>query len=150
MTEPGAATPRRTLGGLTKKVGMPADPSTSRLRRDLRSTESLVDDPTPTSPANDSDAGPEDNQASSRAAGQLDLPRYLQLVRKESRLRRDQADWLGREVRRINQARLGRAGSVGERITDNTLIRVAVDLLMSRTADLVGTTEDELRDSVSP
>lgn len=129
---------------------MPADPSTSRLRRDLRSTESLVDDPTPTSPANDSDAGPEDNQASSRAAGQLDLPRYLQLVRKESRLRRDQADWLGREVRRINQARLGRAGSVGERITDNTLIRVAVDLLMSRTADLVGTTEDELRDSVSP
>jgi hypothetical protein len=36
----------------------------------------------------------------------------------------------------------------GERITANTLIRVAVALLLSRSQDLVGTTEEELRRSL--
>jgi len=76
------------------------------------------------------------------------LPRYLQLIRKESQLRQDQADQLSREVRRINQGRQGRHGAVGERITDNTLIRVAVDLLLARAGELNGTTEDSLRQSV--
>jgi len=76
------------------------------------------------------------------------LPRYLQLIRKESQLRQDQADQLSREVRRINQGRQGRHGAVGERITDNTLIRVAVDLLLARAGELNGTTEDALRQSV--
>ncbi len=76
------------------------------------------------------------------------LPRYLQLIRKESRLRQDQADRLSREVRRINQSRQSRHGPVGERITDNTLIRVAVDLLLARAEELNGTTEDALRQSV--
>jgi hypothetical protein len=39
-------------------------------------------------------------------------------------------------------------GGAGERITQNTLIRVAVALLLSRTGDLAGTTEEELRRSV--
>ncbi|MGH3223058.1 MAG: hypothetical protein ACRDPY_30945 [Streptosporangiaceae bacterium] len=40
-------------------------------------------------------------------------------------------------------------GGEGERITENTLIRVAVDLLLARAGDLRGGTEDELRDSVT-
>lgn len=35
-------------------------------------------------------------------------------------------------------------GGVGERLTDNTLIRVALDLLMQRGDELAGTTDDEL------
>jgi hypothetical protein len=41
-----------------------------------------------------------------------------------------------------------RRGGEGERITENTLIRVAVALLLSRSADLTGTTEDGLRKSL--
>jgi hypothetical protein len=72
-------------------------------------------------------------------------PRYLQLERKELRIRVDQADELARLTRRINRARRG----AGERITDNTLIRVAIDLLLERTVQLEGTTEDELRKSLT-
>jgi hypothetical protein len=72
-------------------------------------------------------------------------PRYLQLERKELRIRVDQADELARLTRRINRSRRG----AGERITDNTLIRVAVDLLLERSAHIAGTTEDELRESLT-
>jgi len=78
-----------------------------------------------------------------------DLPRYLQFTRKESRIRADQADRLAVHVRRLNRARRHRDGPVGERITDNTLIRVAIDLLLDQADQLAGTTEDELRTSVS-
>lgn len=37
-----------------------------------------------------------------------------------------------------------------ERLTENTLIRVAIDLLLAHAAELHGSTEDELRDSVTP
>ncbi len=76
------------------------------------------------------------------------LPRYLQLVRKEARVRSDQAEWMAQEVRRINSSRRRRDGVVGERITDNTLIRVALDLLRAHAGNLEGTTEDELTRSV--
>lgn len=79
------------------------------------------------------------------SATQVAGPRYLQLERKELRLRADQADDLARLTRRLNRARRGG----GERITDNTLIRVAVDLLLQHVRQLAGTTERELRDSVS-
>lgn len=36
----------------------------------------------------------------------------------------------------------------GEVITDNTLIRVAIDVLLARAADLHGDTENDLRRSV--
>ncbi len=74
-----------------------------------------------------------------------ELPRYLQLERKETRLRADQVNELTMLTRRLNRSRAG----VGERITENTLIRVAVDLLLDRAESLAGTTENELRDSVS-
>jgi hypothetical protein len=36
----------------------------------------------------------------------------------------------------------------GPRLTENTLIRIAIDLLLSRADRLVGNTEDEIRASV--
>ena len=48
-------------------------------------------------------------------------------MRKECRLRPDQLDALTALARRLNRARKGR----GERITENTLIRFALDRLLS-------------------
>lgn len=71
-------------------------------------------------------------------------PRYLTLMRKEARITTTQADELSRLVRTLNRTRRGK----GERITDNTLIRVAIGLLMERVDDLRGTTEVELFQSL--
>ena len=68
-------------------------------------------------------------------------PHYTELVRKELRLHADQADELTVLASKVQRARKEK----GERITDNTLIRVAVDLLLQRQNELVGSTEDELR-----
>ncbi|MDM7325418.1 MAG: ATPase [Thermus sp.] len=53
-------------------------------------------------------------------------PKYLTYVRKECRLRPDQLDALTALARKLNRERKGK----GERITENTLIRWAVDLLI--------------------
>jgi hypothetical protein len=72
-------------------------------------------------------------------------PKWQRLERKELRLRADQLDELARIRRTLNRQR----GGEGERITDNTLIRVAVDMLLGHAGKLRGTTEDELRKSVT-
>lgn len=74
------------------------------------------------------------------------VPKWKGLERKELRLRADQLDELARLRRTLNRQRAGD----GERITENTLIRVAVDVLLTRSDRLRGTTEDELRKSVTP
>jgi len=151
--------PSRTLGGLASRRSMPPDPSTSRLRRELRAVPEVASAITqplkpasepsePQQPTTEPAAAEITSATMNTASPPAALPRYLQLIRKESRLRQDQADELSREVRRINQGRQGRHGAVGERITDNTLIRVAVDLLLARVGELNGTTEDALRQSV--
>ena len=73
------------------------------------------------------------------------VPKYLTLVRKEARLREDQLDKLTRLTRSLNRKRRG----TGERITDNTLIRVAVDLLLDKSDELKGCTEQEIKESGS-
>lgn len=73
-----------------------------------------------------------------------EVPKYLTLVRKEARLREDQLDSLTSLTRSLNRKRKG----AGERITENTLIRVAVDLLMNHSDKLNGTTEQELLASI--
>ena len=75
----------------------------------------------------------------------LGVPRYLTLTRKEARLRGDQVDALAQLRRRLVARRVDRT----EPLTDNTLIRVAVDLLLQRADQLAGDTEDQLRDSVT-
>lgn len=67
--------------------------------------------------------------------------RWLTFERKETRLRPDQLAWLEDTRKDLNQKR---GIGTGERLTDNTLIRLAVDLLRQREADLAGATEDDL------
>jgi hypothetical protein len=72
------------------------------------------------------------------------LPKYLRLERKELLIWPDQITSLSVLARVLNRNR----GGAGERITTNTLIRVAAALLLSRAQDLAGTTEEELRRSL--
>ncbi|HOY80921.1 MAG TPA: hypothetical protein PLB92_02155 [Rhodoglobus sp.] len=73
-------------------------------------------------------------------------PAYLRFVRKETRLREDQQNQLTLAARRLNRAKA--AGT--PRITDNTLIRVAVDLLLSRIDKASGDDEVALLESIRP
>ncbi len=76
----------------------------------------------------------------------LGVPLYQRLTRKEVRFRDDQLEALDRLSRRLSRAKRG-AG--GERITENTLVRVAVDLLLRRADAIVGETEAEILRSAS-
>ena len=71
-------------------------------------------------------------------------PKYLSLIRKEARLTELQIEQLTTISRKLNRQRRGR----GERLTENTLIRVAIELLLSRAEELSGTTEAELLESL--
>ena len=98
--------------------------------------------PSPRHPAQRERRRPE---AGTTAVTGSQLPKWQRLERKELRLRADQLDELARLRRVLNRKR----GGEGERITENTLIRVAVDVLLSRAGELRGATEDELRESVT-
>lgn len=91
------------------------------------------------------DAEPATTEVTERAVNRITAggPRYLAFTRKEARLRDDQLDALAARARTLQ-----RAGNAGERITDNTLIRVAIDLLLTRANELTGDTEIELRQSL--
>lgn len=75
----------------------------------------------------------------------LDLPKYLTLVRKEARVREDQAEALTQLRRRLH----GQRNDKTEPLTDNTLIRIAIDLLLANAETLHGDSETQLRDSVT-
>jgi hypothetical protein len=86
-----------------------------------------------------------EREAGTAGVTESQTPKWKGLERKELRLRADQLDELARLRRTLNRQRAGD----GERITENTLIRVAVDMLLGRAGRLRGTTEDELRKSVT-
>lgn len=88
------------------------------------------------------------DEAAMRAAPRVPprVPKYLALERKEARLRGDQVDSLASLARRVNRQK---PSGGGERITENTLIRVAVDWLLSQEAHVGGSTEEEIRRSLS-
>ncbi|MCC3299321.1 hypothetical protein [Arthrobacter caoxuetaonis] len=75
-------------------------------------------------------------------------PHYTQLLRKELRVFQDQAADLKMLTMHINSLK-GGSGERGERITDNTLVRCAIDLLFQRKEELVGSTEAELREALN-
>ena len=72
------------------------------------------------------------------------VPPYLRYERKESRLRTDQLTDLTLRARQLNKTK----DTDSDRITDNTLIRIAVDLLLSRADELTGGDEAALRKSL--
>lgn len=74
----------------------------------------------------------------------VSVPPYLRYERKEARLRTDQLTGLTVRARQLNKTKDPDA----DRITDNTLIRIAVDLLLSRVDELAGGDEAALRSSL--
>ena len=79
-------------------------------------------------------------------AGDPVTPAYLRFVRKETRLREEQQNQLTLQARRLNRAKK----TVGARITENSLIRVAVDLFLAQVDRAVGDDEDAIRKSITP
>jgi hypothetical protein len=73
-------------------------------------------------------------------------PAYLRYVRKETRLREDQQNQLTLQARRLNRAKKNR----GARITENSLIRVAIDLFLAQIDRAAGDDEDTIRKSMTP
>jgi hypothetical protein len=69
--------------------------------------------------------------------------KYQRMLRKDVRIRADQDEMLTRLTRRLSARRQDRS----ERITTNTLIRVALDLLAASVDRLSGDTEEQLRRS---
>lgn len=69
---------------------------------------------------------------------------YENLERKDVRLHERQLDALADLTRKLNRRRAGE----GHRITENTLIRLSIDLLLQRADDLEGTTEADLARSL--
>ncbi len=72
--------------------------------------------------------------------------KFARLTRKETRVREDQYVELSQLARALMRDRV----SHRERITENTLIRVAIDLLLARREQLRGSDEGELRRSMMP
>ena len=72
-------------------------------------------------------------------------PMFAQLARKDARLRDDQVTALAALADAVMRRRRFKA----ERITENTLIRVAIDLLLAHGDRLRGSSEAGLRDSVT-
>ncbi|MDQ0614076.1 hypothetical protein QF046_001717 [Microbacterium sp. W4I4] len=73
------------------------------------------------------------------------VAKFAQLTRKETRVREDQYAQLTNLARSLMRRRVSRR----ERITENTLIRVAIDLLLAHQGELRGSDEVELRRSVA-
>ena len=84
-------------------------------------------------------------QTAEPAAEDTSAPAYLRYVRKETRLREDQQNQLTLQARRLNRAKKNQ----GARITENSLIRVAVDLFLTQIDRAVGDDEDAIRKSMS-
>lgn len=116
-------------------------------RADLSAMLGKLDDSTPPPAAETPTVAPKPpsaKRANARPAREATVEGYRSFERKETRLRPDQYANLTEEARRLNRARSG-----GTRITENTLIRVAIDLLLERSGQLAGETEEELRKSVT-
>lgn len=99
---------------------------------------------TPPAPTSTSTSTEPKASRNARSTAAEDEAGYLTLERKETRLREGQIGELTAHARRLNKAKTAPA----PRITENTLIRVAIDVLLSRVDDLRGNTEEDLRRSL--
>ena len=136
--------PRQSVADLLGEVDQPLAVLPPRPAPAEAAPAVAVEKPEPRRPAPRRVArGPRD--AGTAGVTESQVPKWQRLERKELRLRADQLDELARIRRALNRRR----GGEGERITENTLIRVAVDMLLGRAGKLRGTTEDELRKSVT-
>jgi len=134
---------RRTLTGLAPRTPSehPSDKGLGRLIRANRE-DAAIEPPI---------LERKEAKEASKQAGSVThrVPKYLKLKRREARVYEEQADALTILARRVNAGRRLQDGTMtGERITDNTLLRVAIDLLLERSEELRGTTEAEIAASL--
>lgn len=92
-----------------------------------------------------SDARERVEEADAAASSIPSPPLFARLTRKEARVREDQYAALSALARTLMRRRRVKVA----RITENTLIRVAIDLLLAHQETLRGATEHELRKSVT-
>jgi hypothetical protein len=141
--------PRQSITDLLSETGQaaPAEPPVLPLHPAGASPVIVPSGPRPGTrrPSRPSRPSREGRTSGSAGVTESQTPKWKRLERKELRLRADQLDELARLRRSLNRQR----GGEGERITENTLIRVAVDLLLAQADSVRGTTEDELRESVT-
>ena len=130
----------------TQERAATAEPATKVApAKPAASTKKKADKP-PTKPATTTPAAPK-RTAQPPATGPRGVAGgvgFDQLERKETRLSADQYAELTTIARDLNRRRAGE----GHRITENTLIRLGIDLLRERAGDLSGATEAELRASL--
>lgn len=86
-----------------------------------------------------------ERQPAEPSAQESGIPAYLRYVRKETRLREDQQNQLTLQARRLNRAKKNQSA----RITENSLIRVAVDLFLAQIERAAGDDEDAIRKSMT-
>jgi hypothetical protein len=67
------------------------------------------------------------------------IPRYLEFTPKVVRMTQRQRQGLTQIARRLSHAKMG-----GERITDDTLIRVAISVFLEFDSQIIGKTEKEI------
>src|SRR5450830_1080673 len=137
---------RANLGQLLGNLGENATPAAPKAepRKAAEETEPAIPE-VAAKPARPPSrvAPPIEKQTAEPLAEDPATPAYLRYVRKETRLREDQQNQLTLEARRLNWAKK----SQGARITENSLIRVAVDLLLARIECASGDDEDAIRKS---
>ena len=137
---------RRGLADLIDEIGAAPQESGSEGRDRKRTATGALEEVPESRPGSGGGATVEsDAREQSRDEAMTPAPRvpkYLALERKEARLRGDQVDSLASLARRVNRRKASRGG---ERITENTLIRVAVDWLLSQDQYVGGSTEEEIR-----
>ena len=139
---------RANLGQLLGNVGETETPKPSNVDSGKAEASGTDGGPTKAEPARPSSPTPPTSKKSSvpsEPSTDSHAPTYLRYVRKETRLREDQQNRLTLEARRLNRAKKTR----GARITENSLIRVAVDVLLTQIDRAVGDDEDTIRKSMS-
>ena len=129
---------KRSLADLVKQEVKRPDLQTNEVTESVSTTD--TESPTTELTEKQSDSVTESQPNKVTESQTSEVPKYLTLVRKETRLRDDQLEQLTAITRKLNRQRQRK----GERITENTLIRIAVDLLLNQEQQLEGTTEDEL------
>lgn len=111
------------------------------------SSPALKSDEAPsTSPARAPKVPADSNRVPASKAAEVEPgAAYLRFVRKETRLRDDQQNALTLHARRLTRAR----ATSGPRITENSLIRIAVDLLLARIHSAEGSDEASILRSLN-
>lgn len=121
----------------------PPAPAPARVLRSQEGTPELPKSESSEQPPSSSTRAPRKKKQAKTAA-----PKWTTLERKDTLLWPDQVSGLT-DLRRDLQRRKRAAGGGGERITENTLIRVAVAVLLENGSALTGKDETELRESLS-